>query len=76
MDLPAFYARRVSEYIGGLVAAKETYKFQDADSLSLSCTLTLTCIYGDDPVHTDKSQTFLEWDLMTRHVSHFTPPVS
>ena len=43
--------------------------------LSLSCTLTLTCIYGDDPVHTDKSQTFLEWDLMTRHVSHFTPPV-
>ena len=34
MDLPAFYARRVSEYIGGLVAAKETYKFQDADSLS------------------------------------------
>ena len=35
MDSPTFYARRgsteLSEYIGGLVARKETYKFQDAD---------------------------------------------
>lgn len=45
MDLPAFYARRVSEYIGGLVAAKETYKFQDADSLSLMHTHTYLHIW-------------------------------
>ena len=45
MDLPAFYARRVSEYIGGLVAGKETYKFQDADSLSLMHTHTYLHIW-------------------------------
>ena len=44
---PLFTRAVFSEYIGGLVAGKETYKFQDADSLSppLSLMHTLTHLH-------------------------------
>ena len=49
MDSPTFYARRgsteLSEYIGGLVARKETYKFQDAMQTDRATLFSFSCTH-------------------------------